>query len=49
MNSATISYHTKASIKDGYFQSAAKGQEFVVCGDVLTQQWAESVIAAMHI
>lgn len=49
MKSASISYHTNASIKDGYFQSAAKGQEFVVDGDVLAQKWAESVIAAVQI
>lgn len=49
MSSASISYHTPASIKDGYFQSAAKGQEFVVGGDVLAQKWAESVIASIQI
>ena len=28
-----ISYHSENSWKDDYFQSAAKGQEFVVDGD----------------
>ena len=46
MNSASVSYHNQASIKDGYFQSAAKGQEFVVDGSSLTRSWAESVICA---
>ena len=44
MNAASISYHTQSSIKDGYFQSAAKGQEFVVEGGPLIRDWAESLI-----
>lgn len=44
MESASISYHTKASIKESYFQSAAKGQEFVVDGGSLIQDWVESLI-----
>ncbi len=44
MESASISYHTKASIKESYFQSTAKGQEFVVDGGSLIQDWAESLI-----
>jgi hypothetical protein len=45
MSTATTSYHTQASIKDGYFQSAAKGQEFVVAESPQAQEWADSVIS----
>ena len=44
MAQATLSYHTPRSIKDGYFQSAAKGQEFVVEATPDVLAWAESVI-----
>ncbi len=44
MEIASIRYHTKASIKDSYFQSAAKGQEFVVDGGSVIQDWAKSLI-----
>lgn len=46
MDAASISYHTNASIKDGYFQSAAKGQEFVITESPQARDWAESLIAA---
>ena len=44
MAHASISYHGPGSIKDGYFQSAAKGQEFVIDGAPDVAGWAESVI-----
>lgn len=34
-----ISYHSENSWKDHYFQSAAKGQEFVVEGDEKSEEW----------
>lgn len=39
-----ISYHTKKSIKDEYFQSAYIGQEFVVSENSLVTKWAKKVI-----
>lgn len=47
MTRTPISYHKPASIKDGYFQSAAKGQEFVIDATPEVAKWAESVVAAM--
>lgn len=41
---ATISYHTQNSWKKEYFQSAAKGQEFVVCGATGVEDWAKQLI-----
>ena len=35
----SISYHSNNSWKEGYFQSAAKGQEFVVKGDSNLEKW----------
>lgn len=35
----TISYHKETSWKDGYFQSVAKGQEFVIDGDARLLEW----------
>ena len=46
-----ISYHTKASWKDGYFQSRPKGQEFVIGADSDLVDWACNLIqsrAARH-
>jgi hypothetical protein len=40
---ATISYHTEKSWKEGYFQSAARGQEFVIQENVDISKWAESL------
>jgi len=39
-----ISYHTKKSWKDGYFQSAARGQEFVVKDGKAIFEWVESLL-----
>ena len=40
-----ISYHTKDSFKpEGYFQSAHKGQEFVVGESVKVSKWAKNII-----
>lgn len=38
-----ISYHSERSWKEGYFQSAAKGQEFVVDGDERLEEWMMSL------
>lgn len=41
----TISYHTKDSFKpEGYFQSAHKGQEFVVGESDKVSEWTENII-----
>ena len=39
-----ISYHSESSWKDGYFQSAGRGQEFVVHADEKVIEWAFSLI-----
>jgi len=39
-----ISYHTPNSFKSGYFQSAAKGQEFVIQPDSRLTEWAKDVV-----
>lgn len=39
-----ISYHSKKSFKDGYFQSAAKGQEFVISNGVTVLDWVINII-----
>lgn len=39
-----ISYHTKNSFKNGYFQSACKGQEFVISDDDRVTEWAKKII-----
>jgi hypothetical protein len=46
---AEISYHDENSWKDGYFQSAAKGQEFVVKDNEKVEQWAKSLIEGSKI
>jgi len=38
-----ISYHSENSWKNDYFQSAAKGQEFVIDGDENLQDWLKSL------
>ena len=38
-----ISYHTKDSFKDEYFQSAAKGQEFVMNADEKVLEWVKNL------
>jgi hypothetical protein len=45
MRSAPISYHSPASIRDGYFPSAAKGQEFVIAGSPAVRDWARVLIS----
>jgi hypothetical protein len=45
MKDTTISYHRPASIKDGYFQSAAKGQEFVVDVTPSVREWATAIVS----
>ena len=39
-----ISYHSEKNLKDGYFQSAARGQEFVVEADDAILGWAKSLL-----
>lgn len=41
----SITYHTEKSWKDDYFQSAARGQEFVVEEDINVTNWAQNIIA----
>ena len=41
---AEISYHNEDSWKDGYFQSAAIGQEFVVKDNERVEAWAKTLI-----
>lgn len=40
----TISYHTEKAWKLGYFQSQAKGQEFVIQESEVVTQWARTLI-----
>ena len=40
-----VSYHDKDKcIKDGYFQSAAKGQEFAFSESKVVTEWAKKII-----
>lgn len=39
-----ISYHTKNSQKEGYFQAACRGQEFVIENSKQAEIWAEKLI-----
>lgn len=39
-----ISYHSKSSWKDNYFQSAAKGQEFVLDATPKIMEWVKQII-----
>lgn len=41
---AEISFHNRASWKDGYFQSAAIGQEFVVKDNEKVEVWAKNLV-----
>lgn len=40
----SISYHSKNNIKDGYFQSACRGQEFVISENEKVTTWAYNLI-----
>jgi hypothetical protein len=40
----SISYHSSSSWRDGYFLSAAKGQEFVISNDRRVMEWAKELI-----
>jgi hypothetical protein len=44
-----ISYHTKESFKENYFQSAAKGQEFVISADNNLIEWTKELITRNRI
>ena len=39
-----LSYHYETSVKNGYFQSARKGQEFVFAEDDRVTEWAKKII-----
>ena len=39
-----LSYHNKKSIKDNYFQSAYRGQEFIFTENENVKSWAENLI-----
>lgn len=39
-----ISYHSESSIKDNYFQSAARGQEFVIDDNEKLKTWVLNII-----
>ncbi|GAB3335575.1 hypothetical protein GCM10027429_17970 [Marivirga atlantica] len=41
---ARITYHSKNSFKAHYFQSAAKGQEFIISGSKVVENWAKNLI-----
>lgn len=41
-----ISYHTKESWKYAYFQSAAKGQEFVIKDNPKVEKWVKKLISS---
>jgi hypothetical protein len=43
---AEISFHNEDSWKDGYFQSAAIGQEFVIKDSEKIEAWAKNMIEA---
>ncbi len=44
LKEAEISYHTKDSWRGDYFQSAYKGQEFVIKDNEKVEEWARSLI-----
>lgn len=44
---AEISYHTKDSWKDGYFQSAAIGQEFAIKDNDEVEEWVRGLIEGL--
>ena len=46
---AEISYHSKSSWKDGYFQSAAIGQEFVIKDNDGVEEWSKNLIERSQI
>ncbi len=41
---ATISYHDDDAWRDGYFQSCARGQEYVVDADGRIEEWARQIV-----
>ena len=43
-----ISYHTKKNWKEGYFQSAARGQEFVIQDGEAILEWVESLFDSIN-
>ncbi|HWI66206.1 MAG TPA: hypothetical protein VNT75_30610 [Symbiobacteriaceae bacterium] len=44
LRTVSITYHTAASWKEGYFQSAAKAQEFVIDPSPAVSDWARSLV-----
>lgn len=45
---ATISYHTKDSWKDDYFQTVGRGQEFVIDDNPKVEKWAQNLIEQLQ-
>lgn len=43
-HNVVITYHSAHSWKDGYFQSAHRGQEFVIEENPYVEQWAKEII-----
>ncbi|WP_017732743.1 Nmad3 family putative nucleotide modification protein [Nafulsella turpanensis] len=41
---AKITYHSTSSFKQDYFQSAAKGQEFIISDSKYAEEWAKNLI-----
>ena len=39
-----LSYHSAGRVKDGYFDSVKRGQEFVFAEDLRVIEWAKSII-----
>lgn len=39
-----LTYHSESSVKDGYFQSAKRGQEFIFDEDTRVINWAKNII-----
>lgn len=44
MKTTEISFHSKESIKENYFQSAKRGQEFVIQEDVNAINWLKALL-----
>jgi len=45
----TITYHSKESFKNGYFDSAKKGQEFIIENNCNINNWAKDIIKAGYV
>lgn len=45
----TITYHTDAAWRDGYFQSYPRAQEYVVHADAMVTDWAHRLVASSEL